>query len=118
LEEIKISEVNLLFVCSRNKWRSATAEIIYKSSADHRVRSGGTEPSAVVKVSAKDILWADLIFAMEKKHKQRLVEKFPEETQSKKIVVLDIEDNYEFMDEELIENIKASVEPYLSKSPK
>ena len=31
----------------------------------------------------------------------------------KKIVVLDIEDNYEYMDAELIEIIKRSVEPYL-----
>lgn len=77
------------------------------------MKSGGTEPSAVVKVSAKNILWADTIFAMEKRHKQRLIEKFPDETRNKKIVVLDIEDNYKFMDTELIEIIKKSVEPYL-----
>jgi len=105
--------VNILFVCSRNKWRSATAETIYKDNQDHRVKSGGTEPSAVVKVSAKNIQWADIIFAMEKKHKQRLLENFPVETRKKKIVVLDIEDNYEYMDTELIEIIKTSVEPYL-----
>lgn len=57
--------------------------------------------------------WADLIFAMEKRHKQRLVEKFPEETRRKKIIVLDIPDEYQYMDEELVESIKTSVSPYL-----
>jgi protein-tyrosine phosphatase len=77
------------------------------------VRSAGTEPSAKIKVSAKDILWADLIFAMEKKHKQRLLDKFPNETEHKKIIILDIEDEYTYMDKELIEMIKLSVDAYL-----
>jgi len=50
---------------------------------------------------------------MEKRHKQILIQKFPEETSQKKIIVLDIEDNYEYMDAGLIEIIKRSVEPYL-----
>lgn len=105
--------MKLLFVCSRNNWRSPTAESIYKNRQAHQVRSGGTEPSAKVRISAKDILWADLIFAMEKKHKQRLLDKFPDETRNKKIVVLDIEDEYEYMDKDLIEMIQLSVDPYL-----
>ena len=105
--------MNILFVCSRNKWRSKTAEFIYKKSQCHNVKSGGTEPSSVVKVSAKNILWADIIFVMEEKHKQRLIEKFPNETSKKQFVILDIEDNYKYMDPELIDIIKTSVEPYL-----
>jgi len=105
--------MNILFVCSRNKWRSPTAEAIYKGRQDHQVKSAGTEPSAKIRVSAKDILWADLIFAMEKKHKQRLLEKFPNETGHKKIIILDIEDEYTYMDKELIDMIKLSVDAYL-----
>ena len=105
--------MNILFVCSRNNWRSPTAEAIYKERQDHQVKSAGTEPSARIRISAKDILWADLIFAMEKKHKQRLLEKFPNETQHKKIIILDIEDEYAYMDKELIEMIKLSVEAEL-----
>jgi predicted protein tyrosine phosphatase len=104
--------VNILFVCSRNNWRSPTAETIYKSRQDHKTKSAGTEPSAKVRVSAKDILWADIIFVMEKKHKQRLVDKFPNETKNKQLVILDIEDDYEYMDEELVEMIKLSVDLY------
>jgi len=105
--------LNILFVCSRNKWRSATAEKIYKNRQDHKVKSAGTEPSAKVKVSAKCILWADIIFVMEKKHKQRLVDKFPNEIEEKTIVILNIDDEYKFMDKELVEMINLSVDPYL-----
>jgi predicted protein tyrosine phosphatase len=105
--------VNILFVCSRNKWRSATAETIYKNHADHQVRSAGTEPSARIKISAKVITWADLIFVMEKKHKQRIAERFPEEIYEKEIIILDIPDDYQYMDEELIEELNAKVANYL-----
>jgi predicted protein tyrosine phosphatase len=105
--------MNILFVCSRNNWRSPTAESIYKGRQDHQVKSAGTEPSAKTRVTARDILWADLIFAMEKKHKQRLLDKFPSETEHKKIIILDIEDEYSYMDKELIEMIKLSVDAYL-----
>jgi predicted protein tyrosine phosphatase len=105
--------MNILFICSRNIWRSPTAETIYKSRQEHNVRSAGTEPSARVRVSAKSIMWADIIFVMEKKHKQRLLDKFATEIAGKTIVILDIEDEYGFMDEELIDMIKLSVDPYL-----
>ncbi len=105
--------MNILFICSRNIWRSPTAEVIYKDRQDINVRSAGTEPSARIKVTAKLIDWADTIFVMEKKHKQRLKEKFPENTTDKSIFILDIPDEYKFMDEELIESIKISVSPYL-----
>lgn len=106
--------MHILFVCSRNKWRSATAEAIYKNNPHHQVRSAGTASSAVVKVSSKNIVWADIIFTMEKKHKQQLLQKFPIETQQKNIIILEIEDNYHYMDPELVEIIKTSTAPYLA----
>lgn len=105
--------MNILFVCSRNQWRSPTAEAIYKNTSAVNVKSAGTEPSARIKLTAKNIAWADIIFVMEKKHKQRMMEKFLTETQQKQIVVLDIPDEYGFMDEELIEEIKTKVDSYI-----
>src|ERR1700756_3313528 len=99
--------MNILFVCSRNQWRSPTAEAIYKRQSGLHVKSAGTEPSARIKLTAKIIMWADIIFVMEKKHKQKMMEKFPFETEGKQIIILDIPDEYQFMDEELIEDIKA-----------
>ncbi len=102
--------MNILFVCSRNQWRSPTAEAIYKNNPTVNVKSAGTEPSARIKLTAKNIAWADIIFVMEKRHKQRMMEKFLTETQQKQIVVLDIPDEYGFMDDELIEEIKTKVD--------
>jgi predicted protein tyrosine phosphatase len=82
----------------------------------HQFKSAGTEPSAVIKVSAKHIIWADLIFTMEKRHKQRLIERFPVETRSTNIIILDIADEYQYMDEELVGMIRTSVDPYLGDS--
>jgi predicted protein tyrosine phosphatase len=104
--------LNVLFVCSRNQWRSPTAEAIFKNNSLHVVKSAGTEPSARVKVTAKLMQWADLVFVMEKKHKERLIQRFAE-MREKKIVILDIPDEYQFMDAELIEVIKVSTAPYL-----
>src|SRR5258708_4209224 len=106
--------MNILFICSRNQWRSPTAEEIYKNYSGLNVRSAGTEPSARIKVNSKTIFWADIIFVMEKKHKQRLQEKFESELLEKKIIDLDIPDNYKFMDEELIEEIKAKVSQFMN----
>jgi protein-tyrosine phosphatase len=105
--------VNLLFICSRNQWRSPTAENLYKNKAGISVRSAGTASSARKKVNAAMILWADLVLVMEKKHRSQLVEKFPDETAGKQIVVLHIPDEYRYMDPELVENIETAVAPYL-----
>jgi protein-tyrosine phosphatase len=104
--------MNLLFICSRNQWRSPTAEAIYKNHPTIRAKSAGTEPSARIKLNAKMLEWADIVFVMEKKHKQRIQEKFPTEAQQKQIIILDIPDEYQFMDEELVEEIKLKVRPY------
>ena len=56
----------LLFVCSRNRWRSPTAERIFDGVNHCAARSAGTEPGARVRVSAGHLGWADLIFVMEK----------------------------------------------------
>jgi len=63
---------NLLFICSRNQWRSPTAEKIYKKKG-YSARSAGTSPNANKTMSVPDIRWADLIFVMEKKHKNRII---------------------------------------------
>lgn len=105
--------MNILFICSRNRWRSPTAEEIYKNYPGISARSAGTEPSARIKLSAKNILWADIIFVMEKRHKARLVERFPYDIEDKQVVILDIPDEYKFMDLELIEDIKTKVDQYI-----
>ena len=105
--------MNVLFVCSRNKWRSLTAETIYKNNPSHTVKSAGTSSVARIVVSEKLLKWADIVFIKEKKHRLLLEQNFNEVTKAKEIITLEIEDNYKYMDSELIEVIKDSVDFYL-----
>ena len=104
---------NILFICSRNQWRSPTAEKIYSKDNRINVCSAGTSPKARKTVNAKDLEWAEIIFVMEYKHKDRLKAEFSRLLQDKKVIVLDIPDEYQYMDEELIELLRESVEGYL-----
>ena len=105
--------MNILFICSRNQWRSRTAETIFKENQNHSIKSAGTEKGARIKVNEKLIGWAELIFVMEKTHKQKLQARFDHLLNNKRIIILDIDDNYQYMDIELIETLKNSVKPYL-----
>lgn len=80
------------------------------------MRSAGTEPSARIKLTAKLIDWADVLFVMEKKHKQRISENFNGMLSDKEIIILDIPDDFQYMDEELIEILETSVESYFNRS--
>ncbi len=100
---------NILFVCSRNQWRSPTAEQVWRRHPRFNVRSGGTSPSARHTVSADDIDWADVVIVMEPKHKSRLVAEFTRLLDHKPIHVLDIPDEYKYMDPELVELLEQSV---------
>ncbi|WP_084403279.1 low molecular weight protein tyrosine phosphatase family protein [Paenibacillus antarcticus] len=105
--------MKLLFICSRNKWRSLTAEKIFDGYNCYEVRSAGTEEGARIKVTEGHIGWSDLIFVMEKKHTRRLKDKFPIILKNKRLICLDIPDDYQFMDEELIEILKSRVSEHI-----
>jgi len=107
--------VKLLFVCSRNRWRSPTAEKLFNGVNGHQARSAGTESGARIKVTAGHIGWADIVFAMEKKHLQRLQEKFTEELAGKRVICLNIPDDYQFMQPELVDLLQATVPPHLQE---
>ncbi|WP_429311250.1 low molecular weight protein tyrosine phosphatase family protein [Paenibacillus mucilaginosus] len=106
--------MHILFVCSRNRWRSLTAEKIFNGVNGYAVRSAGTEENARIRVTAGLIGWADWILVMERKHIRRLKEKFPLELQGKRLICLDIPDEYGYMDEELIGLLESSVSAYVN----
>ncbi len=105
----------MLFVCSRNRLRSPTAETLYRKQPAVSVRSAGTSKSAKRAIGSADLAWADLVLVMEDKHKQRLVSGFPDEARYRDIRVLDIPDDYTYMDPELIALIQAAVDPILAQ---
>lgn len=101
--------LNVLFICSRNQWRSPTAEQLWRKHPKVSARSAGTSPNARHKVSIDDICWADVILVMEEKHKSRLTAEFTRLLNHKQVHVLDIPDDYKFMDPELVEMLEQSV---------
>ena len=101
--------MNVLFICSKNQWRSPTAEKVFQKDPTLDVRSRGVSRSARRTVKSNDINWADLVFVMEAKHKQRLLADYPGEMRSKATHVLDIPDDFQFMDPELVEILTESV---------
>jgi protein-tyrosine phosphatase len=106
------SKLKLLVLCGRNKKRSRTAEFIYKNDPRLEIRSAGISPSSVRKVSDNDMNWAELVLVMEKNQKNKVKEMFSH-LELPQIDVLDIPDEYEFMDEELITMLKSSINTYL-----
>ena len=101
--------LNLLFVCSRNQWRSPTGEQVWRRHPRVTVRSAGTSASARRVVSADDLAWADVVLVMEDKHKSRLLAEYRALLLHKPLHVLDIPDDYKYMDPELVELLGAPV---------
>lgn len=102
-------KLKALFICSRNQWRSPTAEQLWRRHPQVATRSAGTSPNARHKVSTEDVQWADVILVMEEKHKSRLKAEFAGLLEGTPIHVLDIPDEYKFMDPELVEMLEQSV---------
>ena len=105
--------MRLLFLCSKNKLRSPTAEYVFAEHPGIEVDSAGLSKDAEIRLADDQVLWADLILVMEKIHRSKLNQKYGHVLRGKKVVVLGIPDNYEFMDEELVSILKSKCAPYL-----
>ena len=102
--------MHLLFICSKNEWRSRTAETIFKKDNRFEVRSAGTARGARIRVNAGLLQWADIVFVMEDHHRKRLQETFPNIIAQKDVRVLYLPDEYPYMDPVLIEELQDVVE--------
>ena len=107
------SREQLLFICSRNQWRSPTAAALFKNSDLYVAKSAGTSDKARVKITAGVINWADRIFVMEKRHAEIIQQNYPNLIADRSIVTLHISDDYQYMDPELIEILESRLAEYL-----
>jgi predicted protein tyrosine phosphatase len=103
----------LLFLCSRNRLRSPTAESVFAGYPGVEVDSAGLSPDAELRLSAEQVEWADLIFVMEAAHRERLKKGFGSLLAGKRVVVLGIPDDFGYMDPGLVELLKVRCAPYL-----
>jgi predicted protein tyrosine phosphatase len=103
----------VLFVCSRNKLRSPTAEQIFSSHPGLEVASAGLNDDSATPVSAELLEWADVIFVMEKIHRSKLSRRYGKHLKKQRIICLDIPDKFEYMDNGLVRLLKATVPRHL-----
>jgi predicted protein tyrosine phosphatase len=103
----------VLFLCSRNRLRSLTAEQVFAAWANLETDSAGLADDADTPVSVEQLRWAEWIFVMEPTHRRRLDSRYRAHLKGKRVVVLGIRDDYDFMQPELIELLLRKAGPLL-----
>ncbi|TCK31293.1 putative protein tyrosine phosphatase [Ancylobacter aquaticus] len=103
----------LLFVCSRNKLRSPTAEQVFAGRDGLDVASAGTNRDAETPLTAELVAWADIVFVMEKAHREKLQARYRAALKDKRLVCLDIPDRFAFMAPALVRLLERKVMPLL-----
>lgn len=107
--------VRALFICSRNQLRSPTAEEIFRHWEGVETASAGTDADAEVALEPDLLEWADVVFVMERAHRKRVTSRFGSLLRDKHLVVLNIPDDYEYMDPELVAVLEKKVAPHLAR---
>lgn len=108
---------NALFVCSRNRLRSPTAEQLFAAWPGLRTASAGTSADADEPVTPELLAWADLVFVMEPVHRRRLASRFAPALRGKRVVCLDIPDEFDFMAPSLVALLRQRVPRHLAQAP-
>ncbi|MFI8609223.1 low molecular weight protein tyrosine phosphatase family protein [Pseudomonas sp. NPDC077649] len=105
--------IRALFICSRNRLRSPTAEQLFGAWPGVQTDSAGLAADAEVRLSAEHIDWATLIFVMEKAQRSKLQRQYRRVLAGKRVICLDIADDYAFMQAELQALLHSRVGRYL-----
>lgn len=106
----------VLFICSQNKWRSPTAEHVFSEHPGIECTSAGLNHDAENPLTPELVEWADLIFVMERGHKAKLSARFRKHLGDKRVICLNIPDNYKFMDPALVTLLRTKVEGFLPRT--
>lgn len=105
---------HLLFICSQNRHRSPTAERVFGGYVGIKAASAGIDRGATNPVTLELLQWAHYIFVMEKRHRNRLSSNFRHHLHDKRVICLNIPDEYEFMDPLLVKLLKVRVSRFLT----
>lgn len=103
----------VLFICSMNRLRSPTAEQVFANYPGIECDSAGLNNDAANPVTGELVEWAELIFVMERVHRSKLSRRFKRHIGNRRVVCLDIPDDYDFMEPALVDMLKRKVTPHL-----
>ena len=104
---------NVLFICTQNRLRSPTAEQVFADWPGIETQSAGLGNDAGNPVTPELLAWSHLIFVMERAHRAKLSKKFRAHLGGKRVICLDIPDEYDYMDPMLIRLLRLKVAPFL-----
>ena len=104
---------NVLFVCSRNRLRSPTAEQVFADWPGIETASAGVDHDADNPLTPELLQWADVIFVMERMHRTKLSSRFRAHLGGKRIVCLEIPDDFDYMDPALVRLLQDKVPRHL-----
>ena len=97
----------VLCVCSAGCLRSPSAANVLHREYGYNTRSAGIEEEyAIVPVTARLLMWSDEIVVMESWQAQEIHEMLEQMGIQRYVVCLNIDDNYSYMQPELVELIK------------
>ena len=98
----------ILFICNQNKNRSKTAERLFHGKFE--TKSAGLYTSKPV--TSQQLNWADVIMVMEETQRTELAKRFPQQYLQKRVLSLDIPDEFNYDDPKLAKLLKFKVEEY------
>jgi predicted protein tyrosine phosphatase len=94
-----------------NWHRSKTAENIFLNDSRFQVKSAGIAKAADTPLTKELIDWADWIFVMDEKQKTYIKTNF-QINNNNKLLSLNIEDKYRYMDPELIKRLQEKISTF------
>jgi predicted protein tyrosine phosphatase len=86
---------------------------MFSTRPEIEVASAGTSHDAENPLTTELVDWADVIFVMERRHREKVRRGFRGALKGKRIICLDIPDDYMFMDPTLIRLLEARMARYL-----
>ena len=107
--------IRALFICHYNRKRSATAERVFGKDPSLEVLSAGTSEEAMVQVNQRMLEWADIVFVMDGEQVEALGRLFPGHPALPDVICLNIQDNYHFLDPELVATLQERTRPHFEK---
>ncbi len=87
----------VLFICSRNRLRSPSAERLFANWPGVETDSAGLAADAETPQEQEQLEWATLVVVMERRHRRALLRRHAAAMKGKRLVCLDIPDDYAYM---------------------
>ncbi|GGD46455.1 low molecular weight protein tyrosine phosphatase family protein [Pseudoxanthomonas indica] len=105
--------LRVLFLCSQNRLRSPTAEQVFADWPGIETSSAGLNQDAENPLTPELLAWSQLVFVMERAHRNKLSSRFKQHLNGQRVICLDIPDDYSYMDPDLVKLLRAKVPRFL-----